>query len=44
MLADKITLKVTNLIKKGVYDVVKPDWLLRCVEAKRLLPWWVEIV
>ena len=39
VIADKITIKVNNVISKGVYDVVKVDWLLRCIDQKRLLPW-----
>ena len=39
VLADKRSLKVNNIIKTDLYDVVKVDWLLRCVEQKQLLPW-----
>ena len=41
VLAEKVAIKVRNLINKGIYNVVKVEWLLRCVEKKRFIPWWV---
>ncbi|KAK2178306.1 hypothetical protein NP493_548g00024 [Ridgeia piscesae] len=39
VLADKVNLKVRNIMKKGVYDVVRAQWLLRCRDQGQLLPW-----
>ena len=39
MLADKVAVRVKNIISKDIYDVVKVDWLIRCVDSKKLLPW-----
>ena len=39
VLADKLSLKVNNIIKTDLYDVVKIGWFLRCIERTTLLPW-----
>jgi len=39
VLADKLSLKVRNIIAKGVYDVVRTDWLQCCVDQQKLLTW-----
>ena len=39
VVADKINIKVKNLVAKDKYDVVKADWLIRCVEQKTFIPW-----
>ena len=39
VLADKLSLKVNNIIKTDLYDVVKIGWFLRCIERMTLLPW-----
>ncbi|KAL3869402.1 hypothetical protein ACJMK2_042087 [Sinanodonta woodiana] len=39
VVADKVTVRVTNLIKRDIYDIVKADWLLKCVEAKLFISW-----
>lgn len=41
VVAGKVSIKVRNVVSKGVYDVVKVDWLLRCIEQQQLLPWYV---
>lgn len=43
VVADKMSIKVRNIVSKGVYDVVKVDWLLRCIEQQQLLPWYVAV-
>lgn len=40
VVAEKMLIKVRNIVSKGVYDVVKVDWLLRCIEQQQLLPWF----
>lgn len=30
--------QVTNLIKANMVDIVKPEWVQLCIQAKRLLP------
>jgi len=42
VVAEKMLIKVRNIVSKGVYDVVKVDWLLRCIEQQQLLPWYVD--
>jgi len=39
VLADKLSLKVRNIIAKDVYDVVHTNWLQRCIEQQKLLNW-----
>ncbi|PIK62711.1 putative DNA ligase 4 [Apostichopus japonicus] len=39
VLADKVSLKLRNVIKSDVYDVVKASWLLECKENERYMPW-----
>ncbi len=39
VLCEKANLKVNNIIKKGLYDVVKVSWLVKCIDSNRLLPW-----
>ncbi|KAK2168896.1 hypothetical protein LSH36_13g04032 [Paralvinella palmiformis] len=39
VLANKISIKVKNIISKDVYDVVNINWLLHCVETKSCLLW-----
>lgn len=39
VLAEKIAIRVTNLIKRNIYDIVKVDWFQKCVDAQRWLPW-----
>ena len=39
VLADKSSLKVRNIIAKGVYDIVHTNWLHRCIDQQRLLKW-----
>ena len=39
VLADKVALKVKNIITKGIYDVVKASWLIKCLDGKRFIPW-----
>ncbi|TPX53672.1 hypothetical protein CcCBS67573_g09676 [Chytriomyces confervae] len=38
VIADKSILKVSNLIKEGVFNIVKSKWLLDCVTANKLIP------
>lgn len=38
VISGKIGLKETNLMKQGSIDLVKLDWLLDCVNEKRLIP------
>lgn len=39
VLADKVNLKVKNIMSAKIYDVVKTSWLIECLDAERLLPW-----
>lgn len=39
VVADHLNLKVNNYVSSGKYDVVKAEWLLRCIEQKQLLSW-----
>ncbi|XP_022104577.1 DNA ligase 4-like [Acanthaster planci] len=39
VLADKVNLKVRNIISCDIYDVVRTEWLLTCLEEKKCLPW-----
>ena len=39
VLADKLSLKVKNIVTKGVYDVVHTNWLQRCIDQQKLLKW-----
>jgi hypothetical protein len=39
VLADKVAVKVTNLIKTNKYDIVKVDWFRRVMDAGRWIPW-----
>ncbi|XP_071791788.1 DNA ligase 4-like [Asterias amurensis] len=39
VLANKINLKVRNIISSDIYDVVSTDWLLKCLDAQKCLPW-----
>ncbi|KAJ8019961.1 DNA ligase 4 [Holothuria leucospilota] len=39
VIADKVNLRLRNIIRSDVYDVVKASWLLECKESKKHLPW-----
>jgi len=39
VVADKTNLRLRNIVSAKVYDVVRMDWLVRCIEEKRLIPW-----
>ena len=39
VLAEKVALRVTNLIKRNVYDIVKIEWFERCMDAGHWVPW-----
>lgn len=39
VLADKVALRVTNLIKRDIYDIVKMEWFERCMNAGKWIPW-----
>jgi DNA ligase-4 len=39
IVADKTSLKVRNVIARGSYDVVRVEWLLRCIDQRRLVKW-----
>jgi len=39
VLADKLSLKVRNIITNGVYDVVHTNWLQCCIDQQKLLKW-----
>ncbi|ELU10753.1 hypothetical protein CAPTEDRAFT_17890 [Capitella teleta] len=39
VIADKVQIKVNNLIRKGSHDIVRSSWLLKCVDQSRLIPW-----
>lgn len=39
VLADKVAIRVSNLMKRNLYDIVKVDWFRRCVDAEHWLPW-----
>jgi len=36
-----MSLKVRNIITKGVYDVVHTNWLERCINQQNLLKWYI---
>lgn len=37
--ADKLTVKVKNLIKNNKYDIVKADWLVKVIESNTWISW-----
>ncbi|XP_077997197.1 DNA ligase 4-like [Glandiceps talaboti] len=39
VLAEKVAVKVKNIISRDSYDVVKVSWFLECIEKGRFLPW-----
>lgn len=39
VLAEKVALRVTNLIKRHMYDIVKIEWFERCMDAGHWVPW-----
>ncbi|XP_060566406.1 DNA ligase 4-like [Ruditapes philippinarum] len=39
VVVEKIVFRVNNMIKTNHYDIVKADWLIRCLDAKSLIPW-----
>ncbi|XP_076100664.1 DNA ligase 4-like isoform X2 [Mytilus galloprovincialis] len=39
VLAEKVALRVTNLIKRDMYDIVKLEWFHRCIEGGTWVPW-----
>lgn len=39
VLADKVVMRVTNLMKRDLYDIVKVDWFKRCLDAQTFIPW-----
>ncbi|CAM1297752.1 LIG4 (predicted) [Pycnogonum litorale] len=39
LLANRIDLRTKNMIRYRAYDVVKCDWLLRCVSDRSFIPW-----
>lgn len=39
VVADKITLKVKNILTTKKYDVVKANWLLKCIFKTNLISW-----
>lgn len=39
VLAEKVALRVTNLIKRDMYDIVKIEWFERCMDAGHWVPW-----
>lgn len=39
VIAEKVAIKVKNIISKGNYDVVKASWLINCAENKSYIPW-----
>lgn len=43
MLADKVVMRVTNLMKRDLYDIVKVDWFKRCLDAQTFIPWYDKI-
>lgn len=43
VLAEKVVMRVTNLMKRDLYDIVKVDWFKRCIDAQRFIPWYDEV-
>lgn len=43
VLADKVVMRVTNLMKRDLYDIVKVDWFKRCLDAQTFIPWYEKI-
>ncbi|XP_005097120.1 DNA ligase 4 [Aplysia californica] len=39
VIVEKVAVRVTNLIKKNKYDVVRADWLIRVLESTKWIPW-----
>ncbi|XP_055945641.1 DNA ligase 4-like [Argiope bruennichi] len=39
VVCDKTTVKVKNIIKTDMYDVVKCEWIDKCIQNQRLLSW-----
>ncbi|XP_033127857.1 DNA ligase 4-like isoform X2 [Anneissia japonica] len=39
VIAEKINVKVQNVISSGEQDVVQASWLIDCLKTKRRLPW-----
>jgi DNA ligase-4 len=39
IITTKLIHKINSYIKKDLYDVVKLDWLIKCIEEKKFIPW-----
>ncbi|XP_050403534.1 DNA ligase 4 [Patella vulgata] len=39
VLAEKIAVRVNNLIKCDLYDIVKVSWFVRCINGEKWIPW-----
>lgn len=39
VLADKVTVRVNNLVKANSHDIIKVSWFLKCAQAFHLFPW-----
>lgn len=39
VITSKLIHKVTPYIKKDLYDIVKTDWLIKCIKNKLYYPW-----
>ncbi|XP_041359150.1 DNA ligase 4-like [Gigantopelta aegis] len=39
VLVEKVAVRVNNLKKRDIYDIVKVSWFLKCVDAQRWMDW-----
>ncbi|GIX83138.1 DNA ligase 4 [Caerostris darwini] len=39
VVSDKVTARLQNIISIDMYDVVKSEWINKCIEMQKILPW-----
>lgn len=43
VLVDKVVMRVINLMKRDLYDIVKVDWFKRCLDVQIFILWYEKI-
>lgn len=43
VLVDKVVMRVINLMKCDLYDIVKVDWFKRCLDVQIFILWYEKI-
>lgn len=43
VLVDKVVMRVINLMKCDLYDIVKVDWFKRCLDVQIFILWYDKI-